>query len=820
MNENRRRIFLIMAAFLMMLAFIAAFLLYSFWSKNHIREQNVEQARDNTLLTAATISETTMSSREEIAVIADLYSAGARSPEEAESLFRAVVDSGIFDEFEATNEKGSAYGYAGRFAYVAGRDYFKRGMAGESGTVVVFGSYSGKTVTLSYAPAVYDGQTRGVLFGMHDAQKCYERVLTMTELNEQTRSLLCTADGYVFAGTGDTPAGTSVFYVEGLNDEISSALGVCAATRQTASIEMTDGMACCIVTPVEGTDWVLLQLYPDDCFSGRYRSATNGIVQLAFFLIVVFAMYLVFWFTFNRFETNQLKAEIADITSYRKAVQADALILLQVNLNTNELTEGEWMDRHRHSYSLHQLLSLRLPCSYDSYITRWNENYVREESKELFAEYTSRAYLMKSFSEGKSIVTFDYSARNLEGEDVYLRRTISMIRLEKTGEIIAYTSVKNVTAEVTERENRQKELTDALIRAGEMSDAADKFIEDIRRDVHLPADAALGYAAMCYNEADNPAAVKGYLEQIAAAGQHLLSVTDQPVNGENPENITDLMRLIKELGALLTPKLSAKGLNFAGDFGSAYERVVLCGKLNLSRVLMNLVTNLIERSRSDGSLCVSVRQTPAEEENCVRTRFVLMSGAETESADEQLKKQTLSDDGSPVGIAGKLVRDMGGTLAMTPEGGFRVELVLKIAPERAESVDERLRVIEQNNLSGARLLVVGGPDGDCARAKDELARLGFIIEEAADGRECLITLRGAEPGTYRAVLLPMNPGNGDAFALTREIRSGNNGRVPIIGIASATNEDERRMAYAGGMNAYLPAAIDGKALRSVISTVL
>ena len=822
MNEKRRRIFLIMAGFLMMLAFIAAFLLYTHWSRNHIREQNVDQAKENTLQTAATFSEMIVSSREEITVIANLYSAGAATEEDAEALFRAVVDSGIFDEFEATNEKGTAYGYAGRFAYVGGRDYFRAGMEGESGTIIVFGSYSGKTVILSYAPAVYDGTTRGVLFGMHEAQKSCGSIFNMTELNRQTQSYLCTADGYVFASSDAITPGTSVFYVEGMTDEVSTAVSECARSGRISTIELTNGMACGIVTPVEGTDWVLLQLYPDSCFTGRYRSATNGIVQLAFFLIVVFALYILFWLSFAHMENARLQAEISDVTSYRKAVTADAVILLQVNLNSDELTDGEWMDSHRHTHNLRQLLSLRLPCSYDSYIARWNENYVREESKALFAENTSRAFLMKSFAEGKPVVSFDYSARNLDGEDVYLRRTISMIRLEKTGEIVAYTSVKDITEQAAEQARYEQELTDAARRAEQLSGSAESFIEDTRRDVRLTAEAALSCMSLCYSDADRRGPIKNCLEQIGVISQHMLSVSEKPVGiGEDvPENVTDLTRLVKELGALLTPELTAKGLSFAGDFGSAYERVVLSRKLTLSRALLNLIGNLIQRSCSKGSLCCSVRQNPAGGENLVHTRFELSSCADLLPADETLKRQTLSGDGSPVGIAGKLIRDMGGTLSMTTDGGFRIELIMKIAAFRVENIDARLKNIEENNLNGARLLMVGMENGDGARIRENLTALGFEIQNVKNGAECLSVLNTSDGGCYRAVLLPMDRGSDDPYGLTRDLRNSANGRVPIIGMASVTSEEERHRAYASGMNAYLPTAIDGYALRAVIGTIL
>lgn len=818
MKQDRRRIILILACIMMTLAFIAAFLLYTHWSKAHIRVQNVEQARDNTLLTAATISEKALSSGEEINVIAGLYAAGASTEEDANLLFGAVVESGIFDEFEVGNEKGEAYGYAGRFAQMGGRDYYKRGLAGEKGITVVFGSYSGKTVTLAFAPAVYGGEIRGVLFGMHEAQKNFENVFSMTELNRNADTYLCTAEGYIFASSRDVVSGASVLYVEELNDAARAAIGRCNASKQTVSVEMTDGISCCVVTPVEGTDWTLLQIFPDSCFIGRYRSATNGIVQLAFFLIVVFAMFLLFWMMLGRWETAQLKAEVADVDSYRKAVQADAVILLSVNLNKNELIDGEWFDHHRRKMSLYQVLGLRLPCSYDSYIARWKENYVREVSKELFEENTSRSYLMKSFAEGKSVVSFEYAARDIEGKDVFLRRTISMVRMEKTGEIMAYTSVKDITHEAEESNRRREELTEALRRAEEAGAKTEQFIEDIRRDVRIPADAALDYAFRTYAAADRPDAVRHYLERIAVAGQHLLSVTNG-VSGElsGDENETELFRLIKELGALLTPRLAEKNLNFSGDLGNAYERTVYTNKLTLSRVLINLLMNLVERSRSGGSLVCSIRQTPAGDR--VRTRFILRACSELAPADEDLMRSVCDCDGSPVGVAGDLLRSMGGKLTLSPDGGFVAELTLEPATGLAEPLDERLRTIEERNLNGSRVLIAAnGREREIL--EQSLSDMGFVIECAEDGDACVERLNAAGCGAYRAVILSMKPGNGNMFDLTARIRGGENGCVPVIGITATPNEDERARAYTCGMNAYLPIEIDKHMIRTLLGTVL
>ena len=146
-------------------------------------------------------------------------------------------------------------------------------------------------------------------------------------------------------------------------------------------------------------------------------------------------------------EVAQERAAAKAMEDYRKAMLAHALIAFTANLTTDTLTSGFWIDDEGREVSLREILGMEMPCSYDTYIDLWNEKFVSESSRARFAGYTDRQALLDAFHEGRSEITFDYRANTISGSAQYLRRIITLARNEATGDIIAYTNVKDVTAE-------------------------------------------------------------------------------------------------------------------------------------------------------------------------------------------------------------------------------------------------------------------------------------------------------------------------------------------------------------------------------------
>ncbi len=192
-----------------------------------------------------------------------------------------------------------------------------------------------------------------------------------------------------------------------------------------------------------------------------------GLIVAIILILVFFAIKLINDNKRNlEAQENEKKyvAELQDfsnqLSNYKRAVLSDALISLEANLSKDELYYGVWKDDDGEEVSLSNLIGLRTPCSYDEYIKAWNKLYVKGDLTEQFAGSTDREFLLEKFENGSSEISFDYEARTVSGKHAWLRRNINMTR-NQAGDIIAYTSVKDISEKV-EQGKHEEEFIRAL----------------------------------------------------------------------------------------------------------------------------------------------------------------------------------------------------------------------------------------------------------------------------------------------------------------------------------------------------------------------
>ena len=133
------------------------------------------------------------------------------------------------------------------------------------------------------------------------------------------------------------------------------------------------------------------------------------------------------------------------LTNYQRAILAESIISLEINLSRDLLEYGEWKNDDGAFVPLEDILGLSLPCSYDEYLRRWTERFIASESVETFSHEANRNYLLEVYASGRSEITIDYNASTISGERKYLRRSICMVRRSTDGDIIAYTNVKDIS---------------------------------------------------------------------------------------------------------------------------------------------------------------------------------------------------------------------------------------------------------------------------------------------------------------------------------------------------------------------------------------
>ena len=122
------------------------------------------------------------------------------------------------------------------------------------------------------------------------------------------------------------------------------------------------------------------------------------------------------------------QGEAADqLANYKQAVLSDAIVSLEVNLNTDTLYYGVWKDDNGNEISLRDMLGIEPPCSNSLYLKLCNEKYITAYNED-YLNSTDTARLLEAFGNGITEVTCDYDALTLSGnafeEDI--QKSLSM----------------------------------------------------------------------------------------------------------------------------------------------------------------------------------------------------------------------------------------------------------------------------------------------------------------------------------------------------------------------------------------------------------
>lgn len=153
-------------------------------------------------------------------------------------------------------------------------------------------------------------------------------------------------------------------------------------------------------------------------------------------------------------EKEKLQISAYQFSNYKRAFLSDALISLEVNLTKDELYYGVWKNEEGKELPLKDIIELEVPCSYDTYIKKWNSKFTKDTDVNTFSIQSDRQFLLNEFKQGKTEITFDYESKTVSGKSTWLRRNIAMIQ-NQAGDVIAFTNVKDISAQITQAKREE-----------------------------------------------------------------------------------------------------------------------------------------------------------------------------------------------------------------------------------------------------------------------------------------------------------------------------------------------------------------------------
>ena len=304
------------------LLFLAAIILLFHWytlqNRKRMVEQNKNYAADSAHLTAAKIDEKLKSAQSLISVYVHFLEENLKEPMVTAEMLRKMEEHSkhLFNVLIYTDANGKDYAPDGRISDVTNRDFYQKGMQGESGMDIIFDPhFFDETMACFYAPVRFQGEIVGVFRGAFLAEENLKEMLGTTYFGEAANVYLCMPDGRVIASSdGREYEGNLLenLSADGIIDEktMKDADNVFKNGGKGSFVctsgSMTDNI-CVMYLPEN--NYVLVQTFPKNVTQAMVRKENLAGIQLEISLIALFAIYIIALVLRSGRERKRLKQE-------------------------------------------------------------------------------------------------------------------------------------------------------------------------------------------------------------------------------------------------------------------------------------------------------------------------------------------------------------------------------------------------------------------------------------------------------------------------------------------------------------------------------
>ena len=388
----------------------------------------------------------------------------------------------------------------------------------------------------------------------------------------------------------------------------------------------------------------------------------------------------------------------------------------------------------------------------------------------------------------------------------------------------------------------------ALKKAEDASFAKTRFLNNMSHDIRTPMNAILGYAQLMEDELKekNLPEISEYLKKLQQSGNLLLSIINNVLDMARIESgrmeIDENYGMIEDIWQTLFEIFDdeAKKKNIALHYTINVEHEhILTDVTKVKEIFVNILSNTMKYTTSGGSVMINVDELPCSEPGymIVRTRVsdtgigmsqeYLTNIFEAFTRERNTTKSKIAGTGLGMSIVKKYVELLGGTIDVESELGkgstFTVTLKHKIADENyyvknyAENPETYSEILKDR-----KILLAEDNDLNAEIAEAILERAGLKTERVEDGIQCVNKIEKMPAGTYDMILMDIQMPKMNGYKATQAIRrlpDKDKACIPIVAMTANAFEEDKRDAFAAGMNGHIAKPIQVDKLLSTLAEV-
>ncbi len=390
--------------------------------------------------------------------------------------------------------------------------------------------------------------------------------------------------------------------------------------------------------------------------------------------------------------------------------------------------------------------------------------------------------------------------------------------------------------EVIKKEQEQKNvLSEALAQAQYANKAKTTFLNNMSHDIRTPMNAIIGFTSLAVSHIDNQEQVSDYLGKIITSSNHLLSLINDVLDMSRiesgkvkiEEKEVSLPEIMHDLRTIVQADVKSKQLEFYIDTLDVTNETIICDKLRLNQVLLNILSNAMKYTKPGGTVSVRVIQTAEASEGYANYEFSVkdtgigMSPQFLQHVFEPFEREQTSTvsgiQGTGLGLAitKNIVDLMGGTITVESEVGKGSEFRVKFRFRVTETPVEEQKLAQLENI---KALVVDDDVNTCVSVSKMLSTIGMRSDWTTLGKEAVIRTKFAleQKDPYGAYIIDWLMPDMNGIELVRRIRKVIGKGTPIIIITAYDWTDIEKEAREAGVTAFCSKPIFLSELRNVL----